>query len=123
MVEKNSRHTRCILKGEAGIMTSQFGDFYVILAAERSVVTWLEGKGFKVVKWDSRSPGSADIEAKSGKIFSQSWCKGLRAILDLKGVQRRIIVCPSSPVMRTEDGIEVISFRTFADQLSQGLFL
>lgn len=63
------------------------------------------------------------IEAKSGKSFSQYWCKGLRAIVELKGVQRRIIVYPDGPVMRTEDGIDVIPFRTFADQLSKGIFL
>jgi len=63
------------------------------------------------------------IEAKSGKNFSQSWCKGLRAIMELKGIRRRIIIYPDGPVMRTEDNIEVMSFRTFSDQLSKGLFL
>ena len=62
------------------------------------------------------------IEAKSGKNFLQSWCKGLRAIIELKGVQRRIIVYPGGPAMRTEDGIDVLPFRTFSDQLSKGLF-
>jgi len=48
-------------------MSKPFADFYVTLAGERAVVTWLEEKGFTVVKWDSRAPGSADIEAKSVK--------------------------------------------------------
>ena len=62
------------------------------------------------------------IEAKSGKNFSHSWCKGLRAIMELKGVQRRIIVYPNGPVMRTDDDIEVLPFQVFAEQLSKGLF-
>ncbi len=62
------------------------------------------------------------VEVKSGKNFSQAWCKGLRAIVELKGVQRRIIVYPNGPVMQTEDGIEVMPFRTFTNQLSEGLF-
>lgn len=63
------------------------------------------------------------IEVKSDKNFSQAWCKGLRAIMELKGVQRRIIVYPNGPDMQTEDGIEVMPFHTFASQLSEGLFL
>ncbi len=63
------------------------------------------------------------IEVKSEKNYSHSWCKGLRAIMELKGVERRIIVYPKGPVMKTEDGIEVMPFHTFANQLSEGLFI
>jgi len=34
------------------------------------------------------------VEAKSGRTFSEKWCKGLRAITDLNGLQRRIVVYP-----------------------------
>jgi len=47
-------------------MSRPFEEFYVKLAGERSVVTWLENKGFTIVKWDATSPGSKNIEAKSG---------------------------------------------------------
>jgi predicted AAA+ superfamily ATPase len=63
------------------------------------------------------------IEAKSGKNFSQPWCRGLRAIKELKGIKRRIIIYPDGPVLRTEDGIDVIPFQIFADQLSRGIFI
>jgi Holliday junction resolvase len=43
--------------------------FYIDLAGERSVVEWLENKGFAIVKWDTRSPGTTEIKAKSGKPF------------------------------------------------------
>jgi len=47
-------------------MSKPFEEFYVRLAGERSVVTWLEEKGFTVVKWHAESPGPRNIEAKSG---------------------------------------------------------
>jgi uncharacterized protein len=62
------------------------------------------------------------LEAKSGKAFSESWCKGLRAVASLKGLRRRIIVYPAGPSLRTEDGIEVLPFTRFAEQLTQNFF-
>ena len=59
------------------------------------------------------------VEAKSGKTFSEKWCKGLRAIADLKGLQRKIIVYPHGPVMRTDDGIDVFPFDHFAGLLAE----
>jgi predicted AAA+ superfamily ATPase len=58
------------------------------------------------------------VEAKSGNTFVDAWCKGLRAVAQLKGLQRRIIVYPHGPAMRTEDGIDVIPFQQFAEQLA-----
>jgi len=48
-------------------MSKPFEDYYVKLAGERAAVSWLESKGFTIAKWETRTPGSADIEAKSGK--------------------------------------------------------
>jgi predicted AAA+ superfamily ATPase len=59
------------------------------------------------------------VEAKSGRIFSEKWCKGLRAIADLKGLQRRIVVYPHGPVLRTDDGIDVFPFDLFAGLLAE----
>jgi len=60
------------------------------------------------------------IEVKSGGSFTEGWCKGLRAAAELKGLRRRIIVYPSGPVLRTQDGIEVLPFQDFADLLAAG---
>lgn len=60
------------------------------------------------------------IEAKSGKTFTDAWCKGLRAVAPLKGLQRRMIVYPMGPAMKTQDGIEVVPFRQFAEELAAG---
>jgi predicted AAA+ superfamily ATPase len=59
------------------------------------------------------------IEAKSGNAFAESWCKGLRAIAHLKGLRRRIIVYPRGPVLRTEDGIDVLPFQQFTEKLAE----
>ena len=60
------------------------------------------------------------VEAKSGRNFSQTWCKGLRAIEALHGLRRRIVIYPEGPALQTEDGIEVLSFGDFADMLAAG---
>lgn len=59
------------------------------------------------------------VEAKSGKTFTEAWCRGLRAVSGLKGLRRRIIVYPQGPVLQTKDGIDVIPFQNFADQLAE----
>ncbi|MGD2012187.1 MAG: AAA family ATPase [Desulfobacterales bacterium] len=59
------------------------------------------------------------VEAKSGRRFSEKWCKGLRAIAELEGLQRRIVVYPHGPVLRTEDGIDVMPFDYFANLLAE----
>jgi predicted AAA+ superfamily ATPase len=58
------------------------------------------------------------IETKSGTIFTDGWCKGLRAVTQLKGLCRRIIVYPRGPVLRTEDGIDVFPLQHFAALLA-----
>jgi len=63
------------------------------------------------------------IEAKSGKQFAEAWCKGLRAVAELKGLRRRIIVYPRGPILRTKDGIEVFPFKHFAEQLASSSLL
>ena len=58
------------------------------------------------------------VEVKSGKTFTPSWCKGLRAIQPLKGLRRRLVVYPDGPPLLTEDGIEVLPFLQFAEMLA-----
>jgi len=58
------------------------------------------------------------IEVKSGARFSNQWCRGLRVIKDLKGMQRRIIAYPSGPRLKTADGIDVLSLSDLSELLS-----
>jgi predicted AAA+ superfamily ATPase len=59
------------------------------------------------------------VEAKSGKNFTEAWCKGLRAISQVRPLKRRIVVYPTGPVLRTQDGIDVFPFEHFARLLAQ----
>ena len=58
------------------------------------------------------------VEVKSGRTFMNSWCKGLRAVETLEGLRRRIVVYPRGPAMKTRDGIDVMSFRQFSNELA-----
>ncbi len=48
------------------------------------------------------------VEVKSGGAFTESWCKGLRALANLQGLRRRIVVYPEGPELRTSDGIDIL---------------
>lgn len=61
------------------------------------------------------------VEAKSGALFRNDWCRGLRAVAQLKGLKRRIVVYPEGPSMKTPDGIEVLPFRLFAEELASNV--
>lgn len=59
------------------------------------------------------------VEVKSGNTFTDTGCEGLRAVASLKGLRRRIVVSFRGSVMRTKDGIDVLPFQEFADQLAR----
>ena len=67
-----------------------------------------------------RGPELIAVEVKSGRTFTESWCKGLRAVASIPGLRRRIIVYPDGPQLKTQDGIEVLPFELFSDQLVEG---
>jgi predicted AAA+ superfamily ATPase len=60
------------------------------------------------------------IEAKSGANVTDKWFAGLRAVAPLAGLERRIVVYPTGPTLRTEDGIEVMPFAGLARVLAEG---
>jgi hypothetical protein len=45
---------------------------------------------------------------------------GLRAIADLKGLTRRLLVCGIERARRTEDGIDLLPVSRFLDELRTG---
>ena len=47
------------------------------------------------------------VEAKSGKSFTDLWCKGLRAVEPLEGLRRRIVVYPRPPVQKLCRGVDL----------------
>jgi uncharacterized protein len=62
------------------------------------------------------------IEAKSSETLDKDDFKGLRAIKDLTGLQRRIVVYGGKGKRLTDDGIEIWPANEFAAHLASGLF-
>jgi uncharacterized protein len=58
------------------------------------------------------------IEAKSGENVRPEDLKGLLAIGELKGIKRRILVYRGKTDRTTEDGIEILSFKSFVRLLN-----
>jgi len=57
------------------------------------------------------------IEVKSGKALRSDDLAGLKAIESLAGLERRLIVYPEIGTMKTQQGIEVLSFEKLVDLL------
>ncbi len=87
-----------------------FEDFYYWKTAAKS--------GIEVDFLLNRGEQFIAIEVKSGNTFSETWCKGLRAISALKGLRRRILVYPRGPRLKTEDSIEILAFTDFSNMLA-----
>lgn len=60
------------------------------------------------------------IEVKSQDRFQASMAAGLRAIEELRGMARRILVYRGARSLKTEDGIEVWPFERFAATVAAG---
>jgi len=58
------------------------------------------------------------IEVKAATRLREDHLRGLRAIDGLAGLERRILVYLGEAVLKTEDGIEVWPFETFAERLA-----
>jgi predicted AAA+ superfamily ATPase len=61
------------------------------------------------------------IEVKTAREPNSTHLKGLRAIADLKGLKRRILVYPGTHDRTTEDGIEILGLRTLLKEVFNGL--
>ncbi len=60
------------------------------------------------------------IEAKASPVFRTEQAKGLRAIADLPGLRRRILVYAGDATQRTSDGIDVWPLARLAHELHEG---
>ncbi|MFZ2956292.1 MAG: AAA family ATPase [Candidatus Ozemobacteraceae bacterium] len=59
------------------------------------------------------------IEVKSGATFRKDWTKGLRAIKNLKGLRRSIVVYPSGKKLRTDESMDVLPFNEFVQEIAE----
>ena len=62
------------------------------------------------------------VEVKAAKRFDSSMTQGLRAIAELPGVVRRVLVYDGERALRVEGGIEVWPIRRFSEMLATGRF-
>lgn len=61
------------------------------------------------------------IEVKAARRWRPDLAKGLRAIADLEGVERRLVVYLGSQTLRPEPGIEVLPHAKFIEAVQAGL--
>ena len=60
------------------------------------------------------------IEVKSAKTFDQSALRGLRAIGELKGLRRRILLYLGDRRLETSDGLQVLPLEAFLETIETG---
>ena len=58
------------------------------------------------------------LEVKAARRFSRSWLGGLKAVGDLEGVVRRVVVHPGPRSLETAGGIEVWSLGELLERLA-----
>jgi predicted AAA+ superfamily ATPase len=78
--------------------------------AQRTEVDFLLRRGREMVA----------IEVKAGKGFAEGDARGLRAIAELKGLVRRILVYGGSRRLRTRDGIDILPVGGFVEEVERG---
>ena len=62
------------------------------------------------------------IEVKSGARYDTGLLRGLRAVAELDGMTRRILLYGGRRSFRTEDGIDVWTFDRMHEALAEGAF-
>ena len=67
-----------------------------------------------------RRDGLIAVEAKSGAQVSSKDYKGLKAIQNLPGIKKRILVYMGDTIRRTMDGIDIWPFSFFCQNLKEG---
>jgi uncharacterized protein len=67
-----------------------------------------------------RGRATLAIEVKSTRTLRPADVRGLRAIADLPGLKRRILVFLGAERLTTPDGIEALPFTAFAEELATG---
>jgi predicted AAA+ superfamily ATPase len=82
--------------------------YWAPLQAARTEVDFLLRRGREFIA----------IEAKSSSRFERSMAAGLRAISELRGVVRRILVYAGERSLRVDDGIEVWPLRRLSEALA-----
>jgi predicted AAA+ superfamily ATPase len=108
-----------LLEGFVAVVLKAYGEyadlfdemsFWSPLDAVKTDVDFLLKKGARFVA----------IEVKSSNRLGNDAFRGLRAIADLRGLGRRLLVYPGKDALRTDDGIEVWPVQRFFELVERG---
>lgn len=110
--------------------TTEFGKFFeAYIATElRAYLGYIKGyndRDRKLCYWRTLSGFEVDfiiadklaVETKTTKHYSKSDLKGLRALKEEGLFERYILVCREELPLKTEDGIEILPYEVFLDEL------
>jgi len=83
---------------------------------------WAAGKGSSVeVDFVLRQSGDlVAVEVRAGQKVFEADLRGLRAMAELPGVRRRLVVCRGERRQKTADGIEILPAAAFHAELALG---
>ena len=83
---------------------------------------WAAGKGSSVeVDFVLRQSGDlVAVEVRAGQKVFEADLRGLRAMAELPGVRRRLVVCRGERRQKTPDGIEILPAASFHAELALG---
>ncbi len=60
------------------------------------------------------------IDVKAGRVFSKHAARGLKAVADVRGVVRRVLVYSGDRALRTAGGIDALPINRFAQEMEEG---
>lgn len=108
-----------LLEGWVGVLLKAYGESGSGLGLRHDgLFYWAPATGgIEVDFLIQRGKEFTAIEVKAKGSLSSRDFKGLKAISDLKGIRRRLVVFLGERPFRTEDGIEAMPIRSFLDEL------
>lgn len=110
-----------LLEGWVGVLLKAYGEFGSGLGLRHDgLFYWAPTEGGTEVDFlIQRSREFTAIEVKAKESLSSHDFKGLKAIAELKGIGRRLVVFLGERAFRTEDGIEAMPIRGFLEELER----
>lgn len=108
-----------LLEGWIGVLLRAYGESGSGLGLRYDgLFYWAPAEGGTEVDFlIQRGQDLTAIEVKAKENLSSHDFKGLKAIAEMKGMRRRLVVFLGERAFRTEDGIEVLPVRSFLDEL------
>lgn len=109
-----------MLEGWVGILLKAYGESGSGLGLRYDeLFYWAPSEGGTEVDFlIRRGKEFTAIEVKAKESLSAHDFKGLKAIAELKGIGRRLVVFLGERPFRTEDGIEALPIRSFLGELA-----